>query len=72
MAGCGLAARNESKPDVVLTGAITRANDHTYRELPFTVPAGITRLTIAFSYTGREEHTNIDLGLFDGERFPGC
>lgn len=66
-----LAAQNESKPDLVLTGQITRSDYHTYREVPFTVPPGITRLTIEFSYTGRERHTVIDLGLFDSQRFRG-
>lgn len=71
LAGAGLAAQTESKPDIVLTGQITRSDYHTYREVPFTVPAGVTRLTIEFSYTGREQHTVIDLGLFDSERFRG-
>ncbi len=58
-------------PDVVLTGSISAADNHTYREVPFQVPAGKRRLTIEFSYTGREQHTTIDLGLFDPERFRG-
>src|SRR5947209_269240 len=61
----------EPQPDLVLKGVITHADDHSYREVPFTVPAGITRLTIDFSYTTRDQHTTIDLGLFDGERFRG-
>lgn len=59
------------QPDLVLTGPLSAADNHTYREIPFRVPAGTRRLTIEFSYTGREQHTTIDMGLFDPERFRG-
>jgi len=68
---CSLSAQLESRPNIVLTGVLTHTDNHTYREVPFTVPSGITRLTIEFSYTARDERTTIDLGLFDGERFRG-
>jgi hypothetical protein len=58
-------------PDVVLHRTVTYADRQTYIELPFDVPAGITRVTIESSYTERDKHTTIDLGLFDGERFRG-
>ncbi|HEY2883862.1 MAG TPA: CehA/McbA family metallohydrolase [Rhizomicrobium sp.] len=61
----------ERPPDVVLKGSISGADNQTYRSLPFEVPSGIGRITIAFSYTGREQHTTIDIGLFDNERFRG-
>ncbi len=35
------------------------------------MPKGVTRVTVDFSYTERDKHTTIDLGLFDGERFRG-
>ncbi len=57
--------------DLTLRGTITHANHQSYVEVPFTVPAGTTRVTVKFSYTGREQHTTIDLGLFDNERFRG-
>jgi hypothetical protein len=66
-----LSAARAQPPDVTLTGTITGADNHTYREIPFQVPAGTSRITIEFSYTGREQHTTIDLGLFDPERFRG-
>ncbi len=66
-----LFGRAESKADIVLNGTIAGADYHTYREVPFTVPAGVIRLTVQFSYTGKEQHTTIDLGIFDGERFRG-
>jgi hypothetical protein len=61
----------QAHPDVVLHRTVTYADRQTYIELPFDVPAGITRVTIEASYTERDKHTSIDLGLFDGERFRG-
>jgi hypothetical protein len=57
--------------ELVLTGKLTRADHETYVELPFDVPPGVERLTVAFSYDTREQKTTIDLGLFDPERFRG-
>ncbi len=57
--------------DLDLRGTVTYANHQTYVEVPFEVPKGVTRVTISFSYTGRDKHTTIDLGLFDNERFRG-
>ncbi|HJV43973.1 CehA/McbA family metallohydrolase, partial [Caulobacter sp.] len=37
----------------------------------FAVPSGVTRLTVAFDYTGRENRTVVDLGLLDPVRFRG-
>jgi hypothetical protein len=66
-----LAAADPAKPDLVLQAVVTRADYQTYREVPFAVPAGVTRVTVEFSYTTKEQHTTIDIGLFDGERFRG-
>lgn len=54
-----------SAPPLVLTGEITRADHQTYREIPFTVPAGVARITIDFAYTGKDQKTVIDIGLRD-------
>ncbi|ADV84731.1 CehA/McbA family metallohydrolase [Terriglobus saanensis] len=62
---------NESKPDLTLHGTVTRADFMHYRELPFTVPAGVTRLSAELSYTDKDKRTSIDLGLLDNERFRG-
>lgn len=70
-ASYAISAQERSKADLVLRGVITRSDYHTYREVPFRVPEGIGRLTVEFSYTGREQRTTIDLGIFDGERFRG-
>jgi len=64
-------AAAETVTEIVLTGVLTRADHETYKELAFDVPAGVERLTVAFSYTGREQRATIDLGLFDPERFRG-
>lgn len=53
----------ERAPDVVLRGDLTGKDNHTYREVPFEVPAGTKRITIDVAYTGREQRTTIDLGL---------
>jgi len=48
-----------------LTGQLTRADHQTYREIPFTVPPGVTRLAIDLTYEGRDQKTVVDLGLRD-------
>lgn len=58
-------------PDLVLTGQITGADHQTYKPVTFDVPAGVTRLSVAFDYTGREDKTVVDLGLLDPIRFRG-
>jgi len=55
---------------ITLTGAITRADHQTYRELPFTVPEGTTRISIDFSYD-KDNRTVIDLGLRDPQGLRG-
>lgn len=58
-------------PDLTLTGAMTGTDHQTYREVPFRVPAGVTRITVAFDYTGKDQRSVIDLGLRDPQRFRG-
>ena len=61
----------ERAPDLVLTGTLTGRDHQTYREVPFKLPAGMGRLTVAFDYTGKDERSVIDLGLRDPQRFRG-
>jgi hypothetical protein len=61
----------ERSPDLVLHGALSGKDQHTYREVPFEVPAGTSRITIEVDYTGREEKTTIDLGLLGPTGFTG-
>ncbi len=65
------AAPQPAAPDMVLKGHVTGAANETYIELPFAVPAGVNRLTVSFKYTGRENKTAIDLGLYDPNGFRG-
>jgi hypothetical protein len=58
-------------PDLVLKGELSFADYETYRRAPFVVPAGVKRLTVVFSYTGKADHTVIDMGLWDPQRFRG-
>ncbi|MGE7139386.1 CehA/McbA family metallohydrolase [Luteibacter sp. NPDC031894] len=60
-AALGTAA--ERTPDLVLRGQLSGADQHTYREVPFDVPAGTARITVDVDYTGRDEKTTVDLGL---------
>jgi hypothetical protein len=66
-----LVAVAEQPPDVVLNGVITRADCQTYKKVPFAVPPRVTRLTVEFTYTGKDQRTTIDLGVFDPQRFRG-
>jgi hypothetical protein len=64
-------AADAEKPDVVLHGELTGKDNQTYSTLPFDVPAGVTRLTVQFEYSGREEKTTVDLGLLGPDGFRG-
>jgi hypothetical protein len=67
----GQAQPQGSKPDIVLTGDVTGAQNKTYFEIPFNVPAGTHRISVDFHYTGAEERATLDLGVADPERFRG-
>ena len=56
--------------DLELRGTIAQGTDG-YVLVPFEVPAGVKRLDVSFSYTGREDRTTLDLGLLDPVRFRG-
>jgi len=58
-----LARAAAPQPDLVLRGRLGGDDHQTYRTAPFAVPAGVQRLTVAFSYDGREQRSVIDLGL---------
>ncbi|UWZ82405.1 CehA/McbA family metallohydrolase [Occallatibacter riparius] len=61
----------QNHPDLVLQGTVTGAQNHTYIEVPFKVPAGVHRISVDFSYTGRDQKTTLDLGIADPQRFRG-
>ncbi|OYU71533.1 MAG: phosphotransferase [Alphaproteobacteria bacterium PA2] len=58
-------------PDLILTGTLLGKDHQTYREDAFRVPAGVRRLTLDFSYSGKSERTTLDIGLRDPVRFRG-
>jgi hypothetical protein len=65
-------ARADDQPaDVTLHGVLLGKDNHTYRLLPFTVPPGTFRITVNFEYSGKGQHTALDLGLFDPHGFRG-
>ncbi|WP_266159115.1 CehA/McbA family metallohydrolase [Dyella silvatica] len=59
--------------DLVLRGELSGKDHQTYRNVPFEVPAGTTRITVQFDYSGHDQHTTIDLGLLgpDGSKLKG-
>lgn len=61
----------QDTPYAILSGKVERKDYHTYVEKPFVLPAGVTRLRVEFSYTGKEQRTTIDIGLWDPVRFRG-
>jgi hypothetical protein len=50
---------------LVLEGVVSGSQNQTYVQVPFNVPAGTERVTLTFAYTGKEQHTALDLGLLD-------
>jgi hypothetical protein len=56
-----------SQPEQTLEGTIHSSENQSYVKVPFSVPAGTERVTITFTYTGKEQHTALDLGLLDPE-----
>ena len=58
-------------PDLVLEGKVTGSQNKTYFEVPFDVPSGVHRISVDFSYTGKDQKTTLDLGIADPERFRG-
>ncbi|MGZ5200193.1 MAG: CehA/McbA family metallohydrolase [Telluria sp.] len=58
---CG--AQAATPPDLVLQGELRGEDMHTYKRVPIKVPAGVSRITINVEYTGKQQHTVVDLGL---------
>jgi hypothetical protein len=59
------AAQAATTKELVLEGTVRSSQNHSYVKAPFSVPAGTVRVTITFAYTGKEQHTALDLGLLD-------
>ena len=58
-------AADSSGTDFVLQGVVRGSQNQSYVKVPFAVPVGTERVTITFSYTEKEQHTALDLGLLD-------
>ena len=58
-------AAQPATTELVLEGTVRGSQNHSYVKAPFSVPAGTERVTITFDYTGKEQHTALDLGLLD-------
>ncbi len=52
-------------PSLVLHGTVRGGQNNTYVEAPFQVPSGTQRVTLTFSYTGKDQRTTLDLGMLD-------
>jgi len=64
-------AIGHEKPDLVLTGTVTRADYQHNIAVPFDVPQGVDRMGVEMTYTRPDGRTVINLGLFDGASFRG-
>ncbi|TCM04767.1 CehA/McbA family metallohydrolase [Sphingomonas sp. PP-CC-3G-468] len=60
-----------SLPDVVISGVMRDSDRGSYRELPFDVPAGVTKLTIDVQGADHKDGTYLVLGVYDPTRERG-
>jgi hypothetical protein len=67
----GAVAQQQKPADLVLNGDVTGAQNKTYFDVPFMVPAGVHRISVDFHYTGRDQRATLDLGIADPQRFRG-
>jgi hypothetical protein len=65
-----VAAEPSPPADKVVTGEISGADNQTYKEVPFDVPAGVERITVTLAYD-KANKTVVDLGLWDPHAFRG-
>ncbi|MEO8076275.1 MAG: CehA/McbA family metallohydrolase [Acidobacteriota bacterium] len=56
---------------ITLSGTVTTADKGSYQEHAFDVPAGVTRIDVDFAYDNRGKGTELEVGLFDSQRFRG-
>jgi hypothetical protein len=64
-------AQAASPADVVMAGVLHDSDRATYRELPFDVPAGVTKLTIDVQGADPSKGTYLVLGVYDPHRERG-
>ncbi len=69
---CSILQAELPKPDVVLEGTVTVAQNHTHFMVPFTVPVGVHRISVDFSYDhSGDEKTVFNIGIHDPAWFRG-
>jgi hypothetical protein len=77
VAGIALAGQSAAQqaqarhPDVVLSRTVRYSDYHRLMSIPFEVPPGTSRISVQLSYTGQEQHTALDVGLWGPEGFRG-
>ncbi|MCJ2181498.1 CehA/McbA family metallohydrolase [Novosphingobium sp. 1949] len=70
-------ARAEDAPqdgafdDVIVSGVLHDSDRASYRELPFTVPAGVSKITLRLEGNDPDKGTYLVLGVYDTERLRG-
>jgi hypothetical protein len=65
-------AQSMAPSNLTLEGAVHPSQNQTYIEAPFNVPTGVHRITIFFHNLGHDQHTVLDLGIADPNRFRGA
>ncbi|MFT4114273.1 CehA/McbA family metallohydrolase [Silvibacterium sp.] len=70
-AGQEFEQQQSDKPQVILKGTVNDAQNHQFIRLPFTVPAGVHRITVEIHYTDREKQTVLNTEISDPVRFRG-
>lgn len=72
LAATAPSAPTPSEPRTIgLAGVVSSADKGTYQEHPFDVPPGVTRIDVDFEYEGRRAGVELEIGLFDPQRFRG-
>lgn len=59
-------------PSLVLEGNVAPGQNKTYFEVPFQVPENVHRISVDFSFSTKDQHTTLDLGIEDPHRFRGA
>jgi hypothetical protein len=70
-AASAMAQSGPPAADIVLQGVLHPADKGSYRELPFTVPAGVEKIDVDIRWEGREQGTILVTGLYDPQRLRG-
>ena len=65
-------AAGQGPRNVMLSGAVTGADQGTYQEHVFQVPEGVGRLDFEFTHSRERDGTQLEVGLFDPSRFRGA